>query len=121
MANKSRGQSTIEFAIISPLVVACASVLVGLTIACVQIITLHDVARTATRIAVTSDNPTETARQFAESKGATAAVTDDLSTGLVTVVLTRKSRIPLVGRISRAIGLRASATMMREAPPVLTR
>ncbi len=121
MANNRRGQSTVEFAIVSPVVVACAAVLVGLTIACLHVITLHDTARTATRIAVTSENPAEAAQQFAKAHGATATVTDDPETGLVTVVLTRKSRIPLVGRISKVIGLRASATMMREAPPVLSR
>lgn len=119
--NKHRGQSTVEFALVAPLVVVCATVLIGVTVVCLQYIQLHDVARTAARLAVTADNPSQAAKDFAASKNVSAVVTDDLATGLVTVTLSRRSRIPVVGRISRIIGLTATSTMMRESPPVFSR
>lgn len=119
--NRQRGQSTVEFALVAPLVVLCATVLVGITVVCLQYIQLHDVARTATRLAITADNPSQAAKDFATSQNFSAVVTDDLATGLVTVTLSRRSRIPLIGRISRTIGLTATSTMMRESPPVFSR
>lgn len=119
--NRQRGQSTVEFALVAPLVVLCATVLVGITVVCLQYIQLHDVARTATRLAITADNPSQAAKDFATSQNFSAVVTDDLATGLVTVTLSRRSRIPLIGRISRIIGLTATSTMMRESPPVFSR
>lgn len=119
--NKEAGQSTVEFALVAPLVAICAGVLVAITFACVQVIQLHDIARTTARVAVTSDNPAQAAQDFAATQGVSVAVAQDEIRGLVTVEVAKSSRIPLLGRISRIVGLRASATMMRESPAILSR
>lgn len=119
--NKQNGQSTIEFALVAPLVVVCTTVLIGVTVVCLQFIQLHDVARTAARIAATADNPRQAAQDFVAAKNVAVEVTDDSATGLITVTLSRKSRLPFVGQISKIIGLTASSTIMRESPPVFSR
>ena len=117
----SRGQSTIEFAFIAPLVLGCAVLLVGTTVVCLQVIQLYDIVRTTTRIAVTTDDPATYARDAGEKLRLAVTVEDNPETGMVTVHATRKSRIPLWGGVAKLFGMRASVTMMRESPPVLRR
>jgi Flp pilus assembly protein TadG len=119
--NDSRGQSTIEFAFVAPLVLGCAVLLIATTTICLQVIQLHDVVRTTTRVAVTTDNPTTYALDMAAQLNLDITVEDDLETGMVTLHATRKTRIPLWGGLSKLLGMRATATMMRESPPVLSR
>jgi Flp pilus assembly protein TadG len=117
----SRGQSTIEFAFVAPLVLGCAVLLIATTTICLQVIQLHDVVRTTTRVAVTTDNPTTYALDMAAQLNLDITVEDDLETGMVTLHATRKTRIPLWSGLSKLLGMRATATMMRESPPVLSR
>jgi len=116
-----RGQSTIEFAFIAPLVLGCGVLLVGITIICLQVIQLHDIVRTTTRVAVTTENPTTYAIDAGSKLNLDVTVDDNLETGMVTVRATRKSRVPLWGGFTKLLGLKASVTMMRESPPVLSR
>jgi hypothetical protein len=119
--NESRGQSTIEFAFIAPLVLGCAVLLVATTVVCLQVIQLHDVVRTTTRVAVTTDDPTAYAIDAARQLNLDVTVQDNRETGMVTVRASRLSRIPLWGGLTKLLGLQASVTMMRETPPVLSR
>lgn len=119
--NEPRGQSTIEFAFIAPLVLGCAVLLVATTVVCLQIIQLHDVVRTTTRVAVTTDDPTAYAIDAGRQLNLDVTVEDNRETGMVTVRATRHSRIPLWGGLTKLLGLQASVTMMRETPPVLSR
>ncbi len=119
--NDSRGQSTIEFAFVAPLVLGCAVLLIATTTICLEVIQLHDVVRTTTRVAVTTENPTTYALDMAAQLNLDITVEDDLETGMVTLHATRKTRIPLWGGLSKLLGMRATATMMRESPPVLSR
>ena len=119
--NNSRGQSTIEFAFIAPLVLGCAVLLIATTVVCLQVIQLHDVVRTTTRVAVTTDDPTAYAISAGEKLGLEVNVDDNRETGMVTVRAIRKTRVPLWGGLTKLLGLQASVTMMRESPPVLTR
>lgn len=119
--SKSKGQSTIEFALVAPLVVGCAIVLVSITVVCLQLIQLHDLVRATTRVAVTTNDPTQYARDVATQLNLDISVDDDLVTGLVTIRATRQTKVPLWGGVSKLLGLEATVTMMRESPPVLTR
>jgi hypothetical protein len=116
-----RGQSTIEFAFIAPLVLGCAVLLVATTVVCLQVIQLHDVVRATTRVAVTTDDPTTYAIDAGAQLHLEVAVEDNLETGMVTVHATRRSRIPLWGGLTKLLGLKATVTMMRESPPLLSR
>ena len=119
--NNHRGQATVEFALVAPLVVVCASLLIGITVVCLQVIQLNDIARTTVRLAATADNPQVAAEEFAAARGLDVDVQDNPINGLLTVRISRRSRIPLLGHISRIVGLEATATMMRESPPILSR
>jgi hypothetical protein len=119
--NNPRGQSTIEFAFIAPLVLGCAVLLVATTVVCLQVVQLHDVVRTITRVAVTTDDPTAYAISAGEQLSLEVTVDDNRETGMVTVRAIRKTRVPLWGGLTKLLGLQASVTMMRESPPVLTR
>lgn len=119
--NSHRGQATVEFALVAPLVVVCASLLIGVTVACLQVIQLNDIARTTARLAATAENPRTAAEEFAATRGVDVDVDENPSNGLLSVRISRQSRIPLLGRISRIVGLGATATMIRESPPILSR
>lgn len=119
--NEHRGQSTIEFAFIAPLVLSCAVLLVATTVVCLQVIQLHDVVRTTARVAVTTDDPTAYATDAGRQLNLDVTVEDNRETGMVTVRASRLSRIPLWGGLTKLLGLQASVTMMRETPPVLSR
>jgi Flp pilus assembly protein TadG len=119
--NNARGQSTIEFAFIAPLVLGCAVFLITTTVVCLQVIQLHDLVRTTTRIAVTTNDPETYVLNVGAQHNVNFIVNDDHATGMVTVQATRKTRVPLWGSVTALLGLRATATMMRESPPVLSR
>lgn len=115
------GQSTVEFALITPLVVMCAMALVSTIGLCVQILRLDDAARDAARSAITANEPAVAAAVIARTVRATAETTVHPRTGLVTVTLRRAHRFPfpVIGWIAPRITLTASATMLREPPIVL--
>jgi Flp pilus assembly protein TadG len=115
----NRGQATVEFALMAPLVVLCALLLLATLSVCLDTLRLSDVARNAVRSAITSDNPTEAATAIAELSHVSAKTTTDDLTGLVTVDATMKKRFPLLGRWLPSLSLHGTATMMREPPLVL--
>lgn len=119
--NSDKGQSTVEFALVAPLVILCASLLIGVTVVCLHVIQLNDIARTAARLAATAENPEVAAEEFADTRGVDVDVIENPSDGLISVHVSRQSRIPLLGRISKIVGVRATATIMRESPPILSR
>ena len=117
--HKSRGQATVEFALMAPLVVLCALLLLATLSVCLDTLRLNDIARSAVRSAITSDNPSEAATAIAELSHVSAITITDESTGLVTVHATMKKRFPLLGRWLPSLSLHGIATMMREPPLVL--
>ena len=114
-----RGQATVEFALMAPLVVLCALLLLATLSVSLDTLRLNDIARSAVRSAITSDNPSEAARAIADLTHVSAVTTTDESTGLVTVNATMKKQFPLLGRWLPSLSLHATATMMREPPLVL--
>lgn len=117
--HKGRGQATVEFALMTPLVVLCALLLLATLSVCLDTLRLNDIARNAVRSAITSDNPSDAASAIADLSGVSATTTADDSSGLVTVEVTMKKRFPLLGRWLPSLSLHGTATMMREPPLVL--
>mgnify|MGYP000315129728 FL=1 len=114
-----RGPATVQFALMAPLVVWCALLLLATLSVCLDTLRLNDIARSAARSAITSDNPSDAAIAIADlSQVSAVTITDDL-TGLVTVNATMKKRFPLLGRWLPSLSLHGTATMMREPPLVL--
>ena len=113
------GQATVEFALMAPLIVLCVLLLLATLSVCLDTLRMNDIARSAVRSAITSDNPSEAARAIANLSHVAAVTTTDESTGLVTVDASSKKRFPLLGRWLPSLSLHATATMMREPPLVL--
>lgn len=116
-----RGQATIEFALVVPLVLVCASVLVAITLSCLRLIQLHELARLATRAAVTATEPEAMVRSVLADHDVDVLVIHDEDDGTITVEVSARSRVPLLTTVGRGLGLTARSTMMREAPPILAR
>jgi hypothetical protein len=103
----------------APLVVLCALFLLATLSVCLDTLRLHDIARSAVRSAITSDNPSEAATAIAFLSHVSATTTVDGVTGLITVDASKKKRFPLLGRWLPSLSLHATSTMMREPPLVL--
>ena len=116
---KGRGQATVEFALMAPLVVLCALLLLATLSVCLDTLRLNDIARSAVRSAITSDNPSDAATAIADLSHVAVVTNTDESTGLVTVNATMKKKSPLLGHWLPSLSLRGTATMMREPPLVL--
>lgn len=115
----NRGQATVEFALMAPLVVLCALLLLATLSVCLDTLRLNDIARSAVRSAITSDNPSDAAIAIAGLSHVSATTTVDGVTGLITVDASMKKRFPLLGRWLPSLSLHAKSTMMREPPLVL--
>lgn len=120
-AGADRGQSTVEFALVAPLVVLCTMTLLGTVGLCLDATRLDDVARNAVRSAVTADDPSRAAEAVAREFRVAASTSVNDRTGIVTVTvrLVRPLPIPVLGRLVPRVSLRGSASMMREPPIVL--
>jgi Flp pilus assembly protein TadG len=116
---RDNGQATVEFALMAPLVVLCVLLLLATLSVCLDTLRLNDIARSAVRSAITSDNPSEAARAIAVLSHVSTVTTTDELTGLVTVNASSQKRFPLLGRWLPSLSLHAAATMMREPPLVL--
>ena len=103
----------------APLVVLCALLLLATMLVCLDTLRLNDIARSAVRSAITSDNPSEAATAIALLSHVSATTTINGVTGLITVEASMKKRFPLLGRWLPSLSLHATATMMREPPLVL--
>ena len=117
--HRDTGQATVEFALMAPLVLLCALLLLATLSVCLDTLRLNDIARSAVRSAITSDNPSEAARAIADLSHVLTTTTVDDVTGLITVDASTKKRFPLLGRWLPSLSLHETATMMREPPLVL--
>ena len=97
----------------------CALTLVGTLSLCLSILELNDLARTIVRSAITSDNPSDTALQFAGRHNAQVVASTDEGSGLITVEVVRSHSIPFLGNWLPQLTLHSRATMMLEPPFVL--
>lgn len=118
-----RGQSTIEFALIFPLAVACMIFVLAAGIIVYDHLALSDLSRSAVRAAITSDDPAAAAKQLVNlvDDGVRVRTSVNNETGLVLVKLERRRALPLpfVAQILPRFTVRASAVMMSEPPLVI--
>jgi Flp pilus assembly protein TadG len=119
LLSKQRGQATVEFALVTPLVLACAGLLVGTTVTCLQYIALHDTARIAVRAAITADDPAVAAQNAIQNRNISVSVSEDIVHGYLTVTAKRTGGLWWFGKLLPSGILSQSVTMMREAPIVL--
>ena len=119
LRRNSAGQATVEFALISPLVVLCLYLVVGTTASCLEVLRLHDIARDAARSAATSGSPIATAQEFAQSHGATSTVAISPDQQFVSVTVHKTFQPISIKAWLSPLPLRATVTMMLEPPMVL--
>lgn len=117
--HKHRGQSTVEFALVAPLVITCAGLLLATTVTCLHYVALHDIARHAARSAITADDPIEAAQLAISDPDITLEVSENPTRTLVTVTAKRTGGLWWFGRFVPDGVLSQSVTMMRESPIVL--
>jgi Flp pilus assembly protein TadG len=116
---KDDGQATVEFALISPLIVVCLYLVVATTMSCLQVLHLHNIARDAARTASTSGAPITSAQEFAQSLGTTADVVLSSDQQFVSVTVHKAFQPTSVTAWLSPLPLRATVTMMLEPPMVL--
>ena len=112
------GQSTIEFAHIMPIFIACIALIVGVLSACLQVLSLNDFARSAARVAVTADDAHQAVAAMARPSGVSTSVTEQTD-GIITVTSSQPFRLWFLTLPIARLQLRASCSMMREPPVVL--
>ena len=114
-----RGQATVEFALVLPLVVACLVSVAGVTAACLEWLRLADVARVCARTASVAEDPVGSARLTALAHRATATAETDSSGTLLTVTVRSAMSVPLLGKLASRIVPTAVSTIALEQPPLL--
>jgi Flp pilus assembly protein TadG len=120
---RKQGQSTVEFALILPLAVACMVFVLTAGLVVYDHLALADFSRSAVRTAVTSNDPASAATQFVKVIDTDIRVKTvvNAENGLVQVRLERTRSFPLlfVARALPKFTVHASAVMMQEPPHVI--
>ncbi len=122
-SDRNKGQSTVEFALILPLAVACMIFVFTAGLVVYEHLALADVSRSAVRAAITADDPAREAIDFVSAVDSQIRVrtTVNNESGLVRVSLERKRHfpVPFMSRTLPYFTIRASAVMMREPTTVI--
>lgn len=96
---------------------ACTLALVGTAVVCVRVVGQHELARLAARAASVADDACAAAENsLTTGHRLRCTLHDD---GTVTVAVSSRVTVPLVGRLVTHILPWTEVTMMREPPPVL--
>lgn len=117
-SSSARGQATVEFVLLVPLLVLLAGCLVGVTAVCLQLLALTDLARNCARTAAVSVDPVDTAGACVRDVDSAVDVQVTVEQGVVTVHLVRPVGpvLRLPGSVRAAVPLRATASMALEPP-----
>ncbi|MEY3656866.1 MAG: hypothetical protein RL114_1224 [Actinomycetota bacterium] len=113
------GQATVEFALLLPLFIGCVAVLVSCIGIGLSSLRLADTARMSARAGSTSDNPSQTVQMLLRDQGISHSESTDSTNQFLTVKLTRKIRVPILGIPIPMMELSAQSTVMLEGAPVL--
>jgi hypothetical protein len=119
--NDDSGQATVEFALLLPLFVTCIGVLIATTALALSSLRLADTARTAARIASTSDDPQAAVSSYIAETGIDSRVALDDQRQFLTVYVAQQIRLPLVGVPIPLIKITSYITVMYEGVPTLLR
>lgn len=113
--SSNRGQSTVEFALVLPLIVLVFALLVQVTVIAIAQIDVVDEARRVARHASVADDPSAAARSSLPS-GSTSTVDVVYDDSTVTVLMTRTldTDVPIIGRFLPTIELHSRLVMARE-------
>lgn len=113
------GQATVEFALLLPLFVACIGALAATTAIALTSLRLDDTARMAARVASTSNDPEDAVRTIATKTGVDSRVTLDDQRQFLTVYMTQRIRLPLIGLPIPVVRMTSHITVMYEGVPML--
>jgi hypothetical protein len=111
-ASAQRGQSTIEFALVLPLFVLCASVLVSILVAGLITLRLNDYARVAARTIAASQDSEEVRQDMMKQCGCKIDVS--VKNDIVSVRADKPFAIPVVGFQLPIFQLRGDSFAMKE-------
>lgn len=114
-----RGQATVEFALLLPLVALCLSAILSATWIGLSSLSLADTARNAARIASTAEDPSSAVEEALHDSHLKHVESLDDSQQFLTVSLTQHLRVPILGITLPKMTLTASSTILLETPPVL--
>ena len=112
------GQATIEFALVLPLFMFSVLLMFAVLSACLNVLALNDVARSAARVAITAHQPEDAVQAMLQQSTIDSSVIEQPN-GIITVSVSRPFRFWLVDVPVAFVRMRASASMMREPPVVL--
>ncbi|CAB4663041.1 unannotated protein [freshwater metagenome] len=113
------GQATVEFALLLPLFVACIAVLIATTALALSSLRLADTARTAARIASTSNDPQTAVSSYIAETGVDSRVVLDDQRQFLTVYVSQRIRLPLIGVPIPVVKISSHITVMYEGVPTL--
>lgn len=113
------GQATVEFALLLPLLVACIGVLIATTALALSSLRLADTARTAARIASTSNDPQTAVNSYIAKTGVDSRVVLDDQRQFLTVYVSQRIRLPLIGVPIPVVKISSHITVMYEGVPTL--
>lgn len=118
-----KGQATVEFALILPLVAACMTVVLVTGVLVHDQLAMSETARLAVRSAIVSEDPANAAQHIVEEidpEIEIRTVVDEVA-GVVTVSLRKTRKVPLwlFQSVLPALDLRARAVMAMEPPVVI--
>lgn len=120
MNRTDEGQSTVEFALVLPLVVICLGMVVQVLVVVSAHVDLENDARLAARMASVSAEPDEAARSTLDGVDASepTRMDVDVTDRTVTVTLSRSVDliVPFLDRLLPPIELRTALTMALEPP-----
>jgi Flp pilus assembly protein TadG len=114
-AHNDRGQATVEFALILPLLVGILVLIVQVTMIAVTRLEVVDETRRAARLASLAEDPQAAASgSLPDGSTSTVTVVYDETSVTVTVSRTVNTDVPIIGRLIPSVDVQSRLVMPRE-------